>query len=153
MVDSRIVPLNPVASGGHSTVRHAPDELDVWGLVFGTKLDTCLSGIVQKLVVANPKRSVPSFVVFPTVHRVSSCVPLYYGIKKPPLGRVSLQTVVKKSSLSIVYTEQFDWITCCHSVDNLWTVTLLCYRSCHINAVDIVASVRIKAREGSGLDC
>jgi len=83
MVDSRIVPLNPVASGGHSTVRHASDELGVRGLVFGTKLDTCLSGVVQKLIIANPKRSVPSFVVFPTVHGVSSCVPLYYGIKKP----------------------------------------------------------------------
>jgi len=86
MVDSRIIPLNPVASDGHSTVRHASDELDVWGLVFGTKLDACLSGVVQKLVVANPERSVPSFVVFPTVHGVLSRVPLYYGIKNPPCG-------------------------------------------------------------------
>ena len=86
MVDSRIIPLNPVASGGHSTVHHASDELGVWGLVFGTKLDTCLSGIVQKLIVANPERSVPSFVVFPTVHECFACVPLYYGIKKAPRG-------------------------------------------------------------------
>jgi len=86
MVDSRIVPFNPVACGEHSTVPHASDELDVWGLVFGTKLDTCLSGVIQKLVVTNPKRSVPSFVVFPTVHGVSSCVPLYYDIKNPPVG-------------------------------------------------------------------
>ena len=46
---------------------HATDELLPWGLIVAAVLNTRLSGIVQKLIVADPEGGIPGFVVGPTV--------------------------------------------------------------------------------------
>ena len=75
-VDLRIVPCHAVISlAEHPTdlsVSHAANELRPWGLTFGI-LNASDGGIVEELVVADPQRSVPSFVVCPTVVGLVCC--------------------------------------------------------------------------------
>ena len=49
------------------TLSHTANELLPWGLIIATVLNTCLSGVVQKLIVANPEGGIPGFVICPTV--------------------------------------------------------------------------------------
>ena len=74
-IDGGVIPANTVASldevASDLSVSHAADELFPRGLPRGTELNTCLCGVVQELIVADPEGGVPSFVVCPTVHGLS----------------------------------------------------------------------------------
>jgi len=71
VVDAGRIPFHAIGGLAQAapdlTLSHAADELLPGGLVIATVLNTCLSGVVQKLIVANPQGSVPGFVVGPTV--------------------------------------------------------------------------------------
>ena len=70
-IDGRVIPANTVASGNQMasdlSVHHAADELLPGGLPWGTELNTCLCGVVEEFVVADPQGGIPGFVVCPTV--------------------------------------------------------------------------------------
>jgi len=70
-IDGRVIPTHAVASLTDEPtdlpVSHAAHELIPRGLALG-ELDTCLSGVVEEFIVANPEGSVPGFVVCPAVH-------------------------------------------------------------------------------------
>jgi len=70
-IDGRIVPLDPIGSlPQHPTnlpISHATDELDPGGLIGAAVLNTCLSSVVEELIVADPKGSIPGLVICPTV--------------------------------------------------------------------------------------
>jgi hypothetical protein len=70
-VDRWIIPGNAVLGRAYHPsdlpVGHAAHELLPWGLTL-SELHTCLSSVVEELVVADPEGSVPGFVVSPTVH-------------------------------------------------------------------------------------
>ena len=70
LINAVIVPLNAIARGEQVTTDlplcHATNELSPRVLTFCI-LDTCPSGVVQKLVILHPQGSVPGFVVCPTV--------------------------------------------------------------------------------------
>ena len=70
-IDARVIPTHPV-TGLHEhppdlPLGHAAHELLPRGLIIGAVLNARLSGVVQKLIVADPEGSVPGFVVCPTV--------------------------------------------------------------------------------------
>jgi len=71
LIDGGVVPLDPIGSlpkhPPNLPIRHATDEFLPGGLIGAAVLNTCLSGVVQKLIVANPEGSVPGLVVCPTV--------------------------------------------------------------------------------------
>jgi hypothetical protein len=77
-VNRWIIPTHTVASlAEHPTdlpVHHAANELVPWRLQTLAIGNARLSGVVEELIVADPKGSVPSFVVCPTVHGVVCCV-------------------------------------------------------------------------------
>ena len=70
-IDLRVVPCHAVTgltqAAPNLTLSHATDELLPRGLALAAILNTCLSGVVQKLIVANPEGGIPGFVVGPTV--------------------------------------------------------------------------------------
>jgi len=70
-IDGARIPAHPIA-GLHEVatdlpVSHAAHELLPGGLVIRAELDTRLSGVVEKFIVADPEGSVPSLVGCPTV--------------------------------------------------------------------------------------
>ena len=77
-VDGGVIPTHTVTSGDQMTtdlpVSHAANELVPWCLQTLAVGDARLSGVVEKLIVADPEGSVPGFVVCPTVHGVSCVV-------------------------------------------------------------------------------
>lgn len=71
-IDGGIVPCHTVTSGAQVAtdlaVHHATLELGPGSVVGATVLNTCLSGVVQELIVANPEGGVPGFVGCVAVH-------------------------------------------------------------------------------------
>ena len=70
-IDGRIVPLDPIGSlpqhPSDLPVGHATDEFLPWGLIGAAVLNTCLGSVVEELIVADPKGSIPGLVICPTV--------------------------------------------------------------------------------------
>jgi len=71
VVDAGRIPLDAIGgltqAAPNLTLSHATNELLPGGLALAAVLNTRLSGIVQKLIVADPQGSVPGFVVSPAV--------------------------------------------------------------------------------------
>ena len=70
-IDGDAIPAHPI-TGLHKMatdlpVSHAADELIPGGLVIRAELDTCLSGVVEEFIVADPQGSIPGLVGCPTV--------------------------------------------------------------------------------------
>ena len=71
VVDAGAIPFDAI--GGltqhppNLTLSHTANELIPRGLIIATEFNTRLSGIVQKLIVADPEGGIPGFVVGPTV--------------------------------------------------------------------------------------
>ena len=66
-IDSGVIPGNPITrSTQHPTdltLGHAANKLIPWGLGAVAELNASLSGVVEKLIVADPESSIPGFVV------------------------------------------------------------------------------------------
>ena len=71
LIDCGVVPLHPVAGltqhPPNLPLSHATDELLPWGLIVAAVLNTCLSSVVEELIIADPKGSIPGLVICPTV--------------------------------------------------------------------------------------
>ena len=72
-IDGRIVPCHAVTRSTQEATdhafHHATLELIPGGLIIAAVGHTCLGGVVEKLIVANPEGSVPGLVICVTVHR------------------------------------------------------------------------------------
>ena len=72
-IDGRIVPCHAVTRSAQEATdhafHHATLELIPGGLIIAAVGHTCLGGVVEKLIVANPEGSVPGLVICVTVHR------------------------------------------------------------------------------------
>jgi len=71
-IDGGVIPANAVASLNQVAtdlpIGHAAHELLPWSLNACLSVGhTCLSGVVEKLIVSDPQGSIPGFVVCPTV--------------------------------------------------------------------------------------
>ena len=70
-IDGRVVPLDAIGSlpkhPPDLTIGHATDEFCPGGLIVAAVLNTCLSGVVKELIVADPEGSIPGLVICPTV--------------------------------------------------------------------------------------
>ena len=70
-INGRIVPTYPISSlpqhPSDLPIHHATDEFLPWGLIGAAVLNTCLGSVVEELIVADPKGSVPGLVICPTV--------------------------------------------------------------------------------------
>ena len=81
-IDGGVIPPHAVACLTHEpsdhAVCHAAHELIPGGLIVAHVCHTRLSGVVEKLIVADPKEGIPGFVVCPTVvgvvHGVVCCL-------------------------------------------------------------------------------
>jgi hypothetical protein len=71
IVDAGRIPLDPIGRltnvATDHALSHATHELLKGGLIVATELNTCLSGVVEELIVLNPEGNIPGFVVGPTV--------------------------------------------------------------------------------------
>ena len=71
IIDAGRIPFDAIGgltqAASNLSLSHTANELLPWGLIIATVLNTRLSGIVQKLIVANPEGGIPGFVVGPTV--------------------------------------------------------------------------------------
>ena len=70
-IDGARIPAHPILSldemASDLPIGHAANELIPGGLIVAAILDTRLSGVVKKFIVANPEGSIPGFVGCPTV--------------------------------------------------------------------------------------
>ena len=70
-IDGGVCPCHAVASldevATDLPVSHAAHELLPGGLAVRAVLDTCLSGVVEEFIVANPEGGIPGLIVCPTV--------------------------------------------------------------------------------------
>ena len=75
-INGGVVPCHPITSGTQVAtdlpVHHAADELLPGGLNARAVGHTCLGGVVEEFIVADPEGSVPGLVVGVTVHGVLS---------------------------------------------------------------------------------
>ena len=71
VVDAGRIPADAILSLAQHpsdlTVSHATNELLPGGFILSTILYTCLSSIVEELVILNPESNIPGFVICPTV--------------------------------------------------------------------------------------
>ena len=71
-IDGGVCPCHAIASGDEvasdHAVSHAAHELIPGGLVVRAELHTCLGGVVEEFIVADPQGGVPGLVVGVTVH-------------------------------------------------------------------------------------
>jgi len=71
-INGGVIPCHTVASlaevASDLAVHHTADELIPWGLVVRAELYTCLSGVVEELIVCHPEGGIPGLVICPTVH-------------------------------------------------------------------------------------
>jgi len=71
VVDAGRIPFDAI--GGlaehppNLALSHATNELIPGGLIIATEFNTCLSGVVEELIVADPQGGIPGFVVGPAV--------------------------------------------------------------------------------------
>ena len=107
LIDGRVVPLHPIAGlpqhPPNLPIRHATDEFLPGGLIGAAVLHTCLSGVVEELIVANPEGSVPGLVICPTVvgvggHRVCSVwfLRILQATRPPEGGEVDSWRIVTR---------------------------------------------------------
>ena len=78
-IDGGVIPPHAVArltdEPTNNTVRHASHELDPGALTL-SKFNAGTGGVVEELIVADPKGSIPGFVVCESVHEVRCFQPL-----------------------------------------------------------------------------
>ena len=98
LIDGRIVPTDPIGSlpqhPSDLTIGHATDEFCPWGLIGAAVLNTCLGSVVEELIIADPKGSIPGLVICPSVVGVAGhgggrlVLPYPTGSPHPQRGRV-----------------------------------------------------------------
>ena len=70
-IDGGVIPTDTIASltdeAADHAVSHAANELLPRGLTVRAELYTCLGGVVEEFIVADPQGGIPGLVVCPTV--------------------------------------------------------------------------------------
>ena len=101
-IDGGVVPCHTVASlakvATDLPIHHAANELIPWGLKTLAVGHTCLSGVVQKLIVSDPQGSIPGFVVGVTVHGLVCCVDV---VSLQGQGRIRSPAVYSASAVTL----------------------------------------------------